>query len=154
MTHIHDQILPEGTKIGICEIKEAMEVSNFNITYHAWNHHLKKRVDIQEYFPCELVDRADNGQGVKPKSAVEKENFIYGLKAFLSQAAILTQLKHPNIASTESVLQFNDTAYLIKNYQEGVSLAKLALTPTSFTETKIRFILVSILKSTAGNTRL
>ena len=147
MTHIHDQTLPKSAKIGICEIKETVEVSNFNITYHAWNHDLNKRVDIQEYFPYELADRADNGEDVKPKSVVEKENFIYGLKAFLSQAAILTQLKHPNIASAESVLQFNDTAYLIKNHQEGVSLGKLAQTQTTFTETKIRFILISILNA-------
>lgn len=147
MTFIHDQTLPVGAKIGIFEVKEIMKVSNFNITYQGWNHDLKKRVAIQEYFPYELADRTANGQGVKPKTAVEKENFISGLKAFLSQAAILTQLKHPNIASTESIVQFNDTAYLIINYQEGVSLAKLALSPTSFTETKIRFILVSILNA-------
>ncbi len=147
MTFIHDQTLPVGAKIGIFEVKEIMAVSNFNITYHGWNHDLKKRVDIQEYFPYELADRTANGQGVKPKTAVEKENFISGLKAFLSQATILTQLKHPNIPSTESIVQFNDTAYLIINYQEGVSLDKLALTPTSFTETKIRFILVSILNA-------
>jgi len=147
MTFIHDQALPEGTKIGIFEVKEIIEISNFNITYRGWNHELKKRVAIQEYFPYELADRTGNGQSVKPKTAVEKENFICGLKAFLSQAAILTQLKHPNIASIESVAQFNDTAYLIINYQEGVSLAKLALTPTSFTETKIRSILVSILSA-------
>lgn len=147
MTFIHDQTLPVGAKIGIFEVKEIIEVSNFNITYHGWNHHLKKRVDILEYFPYELADRTDNDQGVKPKTAVEKENFICGLKAFLDQAAVLTQLKHPNIASTESVVQFNDTAYLIINHQEGVSLANLALTPISFSETKIRFILVSILNA-------
>ena len=51
MTQIHDQTLPEGTQIGVYEIKGVVKVGSFDITYRGWNHHLKERITIREYFP-------------------------------------------------------------------------------------------------------
>ena len=71
MTHIHDQILPEGTQLGVYEIKEASKIDTFDITYRAWNHHLKERVEIQEYFPNDFAIRANDGLGVRCETGVE-----------------------------------------------------------------------------------
>ncbi len=147
MTHMHDQILPEGTQLGVYEIKEASKIDRFDITYRAWNHHLKERVEIREYFPRDFAIRANDGLGVESKSPSDKENFNSGLKAFLDQAEILTQIEHPNIVKAENILQFNGTAYLILDYQEGVPLSKLVRSPASFAETELKFILVSILNA-------
>lgn len=147
MTHIHDQILPEGTQIGVYEIKGASKIDTFDITYRAWNHHLKEWVKIQEYFPHDFAIRARDGLGVEPKSASDKEIFEYGLKAFLHQAEILTQIEHPNIVKAENILPFNGTAYLIMDAQEGVPLARLVQSQTAFAETELKFILVSILNA-------
>ncbi len=147
MTHIHDQILPEGTRLGVYEIKKASKIDTFDITYRSWNHHLKERVEIQEYFPHDFAIRANDGLGVESRSSGDKENFDYGLKSFLEQAEILTQIEHPNIVKAENILQFNGTAYLILDYQEGVPLSKLARSPASFAETELKFILVSILNA-------
>lgn len=147
MTLLHDHILPKGTQIGVNEIKDALRIGKFDITYRAWNHHLKERVEIQEYFPHNLAIRTSDGCGVEFKSPSDKESFEYGLKVFLNQADILTQIEHPNIATAENILQLNGTAYLIKNYQEGLSLSKLVQSPTTFGETEIKFILASILNA-------
>lgn len=147
MTHMHDQILPEGTQLGVYEIKEASKIDTFDITYRAWNHHLKERVEIREYFPRDFAIRAKDGLGVESKSPSDKVNFDYGLKAFLDRAEILTQIEHPNIVKAENILQFNGTAYLILDYQEGVPLSKLVRSPESFAETELKFILVSILNA-------
>jgi len=147
MTRIHEQILPEGTQIGVYEIKDASKIGTFDITYRAWNHHLKERVEIQEYFPHDFAIRANDGLGVEPKSLSDKENFEYGLKAFLHQAEILTQIEHPNIVVAENILSFNGTAYLIMGYQEGVPLSRLAQSPAAIAETELKFILVSILNA-------
>jgi serine/threonine protein kinase len=147
MTYIHDQILPEGTQLGVYEIKEASQIDTFDITYRAWNHHLKGWAEIQEYFPHDFAIRANDGLSVKSKSPNDKENFEYGLKAFLDQAEILTQIEHPNIVTAENILQFNGTAYLIMDYQEGVPLSTLVRSPASFAETELKFILVSILNA-------
>jgi serine/threonine protein kinase len=147
MKHIHNQILPEGTQLGVYEIKKASKIDSFDITYRAWNHHLKERVEIQEYFPHAFAIRTNDGLGVEPKSKSDKENFEYGLKAFLDKAEILTQIEHPNIVKSENILKFNGTAYLIMDYQEGVPLSKLVRSQASFAETELKFILASILNA-------
>ncbi len=145
MTNIHNQILPVGTKLGVYEIKEASKIDAFDITYHALNHHLKERVEILEYFPHDFAIRANDGIGIEFKSPNDKENFDYGLKAFLGQAEILTEIEHPNIVKVENILLFNGTAYLIMAYQEGVPLSRLVGSQASFAETELKFILLSIL---------
>ncbi|WP_295623553.1 serine/threonine-protein kinase [uncultured Nitrosomonas sp.] len=147
MTQIHDQILPEGTQIGVYEIKGVAKVGSFDITYRAWNHHLKERVKIREYFPHDFAIRAMDGLGVEPKFLTDKEKFDYGLKAFLDQAEILTQIEHPNIAVTENILSLNGTAYLIMGTQEGMPLSKLLEARASLAETELKFILVSVLSA-------
>lgn len=147
MTHIPDKILPANTQIGVYEIKDASKIGNFDITYRAWNHHLKESVKIQEYFPQDFAIRTSNGLGVGPKSVNDKENFDYGLKAFLDQAEILTQIEHPNIVVAENVLQLNGTAYLILGTPQGVSLSKLIQPATKFAEEELRFILASMLSA-------
>ncbi|PTN11433.1 serine/threonine protein kinase [Nitrosomonas aestuarii] len=147
MTHIHNQILPQDTQIGVYEIKNATKIGTFDITYRAWNHHLKEHVEIQEYFPHELAVRTDDGLGVTEKSVVEKESFKHGLEVFLNQAEALVQIEHPNAVTAENILQFNGTAYLIKPCREGVPLSRLVQSSTSFSETEIKFILTSILNA-------
>lgn len=147
MTHVHSQILPQGTQIGVYEIKKATKAGNFDITYRAWNHHLKEYVEILEYFPDDLAIRKDDGLGVAEKTVDEKESFEYGLKAFLNQGEALAQIEHPNVATAENTLQFNGTAYLIMRCYEGVPLSRLIQSSTTFSETEIKFILTSILNA-------
>ncbi len=147
MAHIHDHILPAGTRLGVYEIKKATTVDTFDITYLAWNHHLKEQVEIQEYFPHDFAIRADNGVGVEPKSSGDRDNFNYGLKAFLAQAETLTQIEHPNVIKAENTLHFNGTAYLITACPEGVPLSKLAQAPATIADTELKFILVTILST-------
>lgn len=145
MANIHNQALLEGIQLGVYEIKEASKIGTFDITYRAWNHHLKEWVEILEYFPHDFAIRANDGLGVEPKSPSHKEDFEYGLKAFLELAEELAQIEHTNIVKTENILQFNGTAYLILAYQEGVPLSKLIQSRSFFAETELKFILLSIL---------
>ncbi|MCE7915289.1 MAG: serine/threonine protein kinase [Nitrosomonas sp. PRO4] len=145
MTPLHDNVLPAGTQMGVYEIKDTMKVRAFDITYRAWNHHLKEWVKIQEYFPHAYAVRTNNGLGVKAKSESDQEHFDFGLKMFVEQAEFLTQIEHPNIVSAENVLQLNGTAYLIVAIQKGASLSKLAESPNVLAEAELKFILTSML---------
>lgn len=147
MTHLHDQILPTGTQLGVYEIRGILKVGAFDITYQAWNHHLKERIDIQEYFPHDLAVRASDGLGVEPKSPEDKDTFSYGLKAFLDQAESLSKIEHPNIVAIENVLQLNGTVYLVKAHPEGASLLRVAQPPATLAEIELRFILTSVLNT-------
>lgn len=145
MSNIHNQTLPEGTQLGVYEIKAVSKVDRFEITYRAWNHHLKEWVEIHEYFPHDFAIRTKDGLGVESRSASDKENFDYGLQVFLAEYDRLTQIEHANIVKAENTLQFNGTAYLITAYPEGVPLSKLISSQTSFEDTELKFILVSVL---------
>ncbi len=145
MSNIHNQTLPEGTQLGVYEIKAVSKVDRFEITYRAWNHHLKEWVEIHEYFPHDFAIRTKDGLGVESRSARDKENFDYGLQAFLAEYDRLTQIEHANIVKAENTLRFNGTAYLITAYPEGVPLSKLISAQTSFEDTELKFILVSVL---------
>ena len=147
MTYTHNQVLPESTRIGVYEINDVLKIGPFDTTYRAWNHHVKEWVVLHEYFPCDFAIRGEGGLIVEPKLTSDKENFEYGLKAFLKLGEILAQIEHPNIALVENILQFNGTAYLIVDYQEGMSRSELEYSPTTFTEAKARFFLVSVLNA-------
>lgn len=147
MTAPHDHTLPVGTRIGVYEIKNVLNVGLFDITYRAWNHHFKDWLILREYFPSDLSIRASNGLNVEPKSSDDRENFEYGLKVFLQQAETLLQIEHINIVDTENFLPFNDTAYLIMSYQKGVPFSKLDWSSVPFTEEEFREILISLLQA-------
>lgn len=147
MIYTHDQILPKGTHIGVYEIQDTKETTAFDITYRAWNHHLKEQVEILEYFPQELALRANGSQVVECKSLSNKENYDLGLRAFLDQGNVLIHAEHPNIAAAENILEHNGTAYLITHRYEGKPLSRILEPSTVFEETEIKFILMSILNA-------
>lgn len=147
MTYTHDQILPKGTHIGVYEIQDTKGITAFDITYRAWNHHLKEQVEILEYFPHKLVQRMDGGQVVECKLPSNRESFEFGLKVFLDQGDVLTQIEHLNIATSENILEHNGTAYLITHRYEGKPLSRILGPSTIFEETEIKFILISILSA-------
>ncbi len=147
MTALHDQTLPEGTRIGVYEIKNVLNVGLFDITYRAWNHHFKDWIILREYFPFDLSARAGDGLNVTPKTPDDRAGFEYGLTVFLQQAETLLQIEHANISGAENVLPFNGTAYLVMNYQNGVPFAKLDWPSVPFTEDEFREILISMLQA-------
>lgn len=147
MTNIHNQVLPENTRIGVYEIKNVIKIDPFNIAYYAWNHHLNERVVVYEYFPVDFAVRGVGGFTVEPKFSSDRENFDYGLNAFLKQGDTLIRIEHSNIAGTENVLQINGTAYLIVSYQEEMSNNDLRYSPGIFSETQVTFILLSLLNA-------
>ncbi|MBK7365348.1 MAG: protein kinase [Nitrosomonas sp.] len=147
MTYTHDQILPKGTHIGVYEIQDKKETTAFDITYRAWNHHLKEQVEILEYFPQELALRTDGSQVIECKLPSNKEDYDLGLRAFLDLGNVLTHVEHPNIATAENILEHNGTAYLIMHRYEGKSLSRMLESSIVFEETEIKFILISILNA-------
>ena len=50
MTYTHNQPLAVNTRIGVYEINDVSKIRRFDIIYRAWNHHLKERVVLHEYF--------------------------------------------------------------------------------------------------------
>ncbi len=147
MANIHNQALPVGTRLGVYEIKDVMKIDSLAFIYLGWNHHLKEKVEIQEYFPHDCTNRSNDNLNVEFKSPVDKEKFDYGLKLFLDDAGIFTQIEHPNLLEAENVLQFNGTAYLILSHSEDLSLKKVVQKRQVIADQELKLIIESILNA-------
>lgn len=147
MTRTHEQFLPEGTKIGVYEIKNVLQHDAFSVSYRALNHHMKGEVVLTEYFPQSLAERAQGQLEIQPISSETQELYDFGLKAFLQQGETLLHIEHPDIVPTENILEINGTAYLMTTHQSGVPLSKLDNKPDLFGDTEAKFILTSILSA-------
>jgi len=96
----------------------------FGITYLGWDLRLQTRVAIKEYLPRELATREPNGVRVIGHTPQESSVFREGLKRFLGEARTLARLDHPNIVRVRQFFGANQTAYLVMDYYEGLSLAE------------------------------
>ncbi len=128
-TILHDKYL----------IGKVLGQGGFGITYLAWDIRLDVKLAIKEYFPHGLVSRAPGTSLVDPVSGESKGQLEFGLKRFLSEAKTLAHFsEHPNIVTVRDYFEGNETAYMVMNYVEGVTLeqyVKQTSKPLSFQKT-------------------
>lgn len=95
----------------------------FGITYLAWDLNLHIKLAIKEYLPQDLATRAPGSNVVSVFTGEAREHFDYGLEKFIEEARILAQFNgHPCIVSVHGFFKQNETAYLIMDYLEGITL--------------------------------
>ena len=95
------------------------------ITYDARDTMLEKRVVVKEYFPMGMVWReAAETDGVSCFHAESnQEDYDESLRYFMRKAHSLAKLYDiPGLAQMRDVFQANNTAYLIMDFVEGVTL--------------------------------
>ena len=102
----------------------------FGITYMGYDLNMKTRIAIKEYFPVELVSRdttrLTEGGGsdrVISLSGEKSKTYQQGLKKYVDEARNVSQFSGtPGIVSVKDFFYENDTAYIVMEYIEGVSL--------------------------------
>lgn len=94
----------------------------FGVTYLAWDLVLHTTVAVKEYFPGSLAVRSPDHSTVMFDNEKDHAQFSYGLEQFLREARALAQFSHPNIVRVREFFQQNNTAYLVMDYYEGISL--------------------------------
>lgn len=121
--------LPAESVLLEYRIKSVLSADGFGITYLAHDSVLQKNVVIKEYFPSDLARRAPDGV-VRPVSDDTEANFEKGLAQFLVEARTLARFVHPNIVRVDRHFEANGTAYMLREYEIGESLAQqFARTP-------------------------
>ncbi|MBR1598684.1 MAG: protein kinase [Lachnospiraceae bacterium] len=112
--------LPQGTVlIGQYEIVSVLGEGGFGITYMGRNKD-GRTVAVKEYFPSSFAVRERGRLHIFSET---KDKFDTGKRRFVKEAEVLRQFQHlDGIASVYECFEENDTAYIVMEYIEGITL--------------------------------
>jgi hypothetical protein len=119
----HPTALPAGRELLEYRIVSVLGEDGFGISYLAQDTILHRDVALKEYFPSDLALRAPDGN-VTPVSSGTESNFRKGLNQFLVEARTLARFVHPNIGRVDRYFEANGTAYMLREFEKGESLAR------------------------------
>lgn len=106
-------------------INDILGIGGFGITYIGKNITTNTYVAIKEYFPAGLAvrTRQQDTFSLCPVSGKKEELFLHGRQRFLEEAGILKEFCHlESIVSVYDVFEENNTAYIVMEYIEGLTL--------------------------------
>ncbi len=116
--------LPLDSMLLEYRLESVLGAGGFGMTYLAYDTNLEKKVAIKEYLPVELAVRTLDGVIVPINSGTEY-NYSWGLDSFLQEARLLAKFSHPNIVAVSRYFEANGTAYMVMNYESGLSFSQL-----------------------------
>ena len=113
--------LPVGTVlVGDYRIQRVLGAGGFGVTYLAEESALSRVVTLKEYFPSDFAARKD-GLEAMPRSSDSTGDFQWGRDRFIEEAKTLAKLDHPNIVRVYRYFEANNTAYMVLQFEEGLS---------------------------------
>ena len=119
----HASALAIGHKLQEYVIGRLLGHGGFGLTYLAQDTNLNSLVAIKEFLPQEFAVRnADNS--VVPKSDFDSDSYNWGLERFKEEARALARFKHPNIVRVSRLLEANGTAYMVMDFEPGMTLSQ------------------------------
>ncbi len=114
------QVLKERYYVG-----RILGSGGFGITYLAYDDKTKKVRAIKEFFPREWVKRVDDHMRVKFQDSDKAEMYHRGLEVFVNEARVLgTMSTDPVIVNVSDFFRENNTAYIVMEYLQGMTLAE------------------------------
>ena len=124
----------------------------FGITYLARSLRLDRDVAIKEYFPAEFAYR-DGPSTVRSSTSGRSQSdfFAQGKRHFIEEARVLGKFRHPHIVRVIGLIEANNTAYMVLEFEEGQSfkhwLRELGRPPTQAEIDRILTPLLSALEA-------
>lgn len=119
------RVLPLGTVLnGRYEIQNVLGEGGFAITYLAKDGEKGgKPVAVKEYFPSYFGARNNDGSNGLHVFSENKDRFEKGMRRFLRESKVLGDFQHlDGIASVYDCFRENNTAYIVMEYIEGITL--------------------------------
>ena len=136
--------LPAQSRLHWYVIERVLGQGGFGITYLARDTNLDQRVAIKEYLPVEFATRLPDAT-VRSRTEELRDRYRWGLDRFIQEARTLARFDHPSIVRVHSVFEFNNTAYMVMRFEEGVNLAALLDRRGTLPEDELLRILLPIL---------
>lgn len=132
-----NKALPPGTVLREWRLEEVLGVGGFGIVYKGRGIYFDELVAIKEYFPSSISER-DEEDTVVPIDSDAEEVHALGLKKFVEEAKLLwnlsTPTRHPNIVSVRSLFEIHGTAYMVMDFEDGLSLSRMLKQGARFNE--------------------
>ena len=120
-------LLPENTILNKrYRIKRFLGQGGFGITYEGYDTLLMARVAIKEFYPSAIASRHISvSLNVNVTAHEEVQNYQRGLDSFLREAQNLARfIEEDDIVHVIDHFSENNTAYIVMEYVEGVTIAK------------------------------
>ncbi len=118
--------LPKGTLLaGRYIIGEVCGFGGFGITYKSYDKELESIVAIKEYFPNGIVNRIPGTTDVilLTDRGGKQKIFRTGMERYIEEARTTAKyVSHRNIVNIYNFFEENNTAYIVMEYLEGITL--------------------------------
>lgn len=148
----HAKALPLGTVLREWRLEGLLGTGGFGIVYRGTGVYFNETVAIKEYFPSAISDRID-GVTVAPTDSSSQELYLHGLQKFVEEAKILWNLsrpdRHPNIVCVRSLFEIHGTAYMVMDFEQGISLSQMLREGRRFDEASLMAIIRPIAEGLA-----
>ncbi|HSC47612.1 MAG TPA: TonB family protein [Gammaproteobacteria bacterium] len=119
----HVSALAIGHRLQEYLIGRLLGHGGFGLTYLAQDTNLNSLVAIKEFLPQEFAVRGADS-AVIPKSDFDADSYRWGLDRFKEEARALARFKHPNIVRVSRLLEANGTAYMVMDFEPGMTLSQ------------------------------
>jgi non-specific serine/threonine protein kinase len=147
MTHV--DTLAAGTEITGYTITGLIGQGGFGVVYLARDSSTGRTVAIKEYLPAAIAGRVGNGH-VAPRGVDMAAAYASGLKGFLREARLLSELSHPALVAVHRAWEQNGTAYMAMNYYPGKTLRDIRLAQRAvLTEADIKSLMMPVFDAVA-----
>lgn len=143
--------LRPGARVEEYEVQRVLGGGGFGITYLARDAHLDLPVAIKEHFPADLLTRGPHGR-VQPRHGDidAQHRFQLGLQRFVDEARALATFRHPHIVRVLRYFRANGTAYIVMEYESGLSLKRWLPRQGALTLEALRSIVLPLLDGLAA----
>ena len=139
--------LPNGAALNGYVITGLIGQGGFGVVYVARDLSSNRTIAIKEYLPSAIAGRVADGS-VAPRSADLANAYAAGLKGFMREANLLSELAHPALVAVHRAWEQNGTAYMAMAYYPGKTLREVRLArPAAMTEAHIKVLLMPVFEA-------
>lgn len=129
------------------EIREVIGQGGFGITYRAVKQSTGESVAMKEYFPISLATRQQQS-GKLIISQSDLSEYTHGKERFMKEAFILKEFQYlQGIVKVWDCFEQNNTAYIVMEYVEGVTLKEYIASHDRMNYTELVGLMTPVFKS-------
>jgi serine/threonine protein kinase len=116
--------LPPNTQLcnGALVLERVLGQGGFGITYLGYEVSTGLPYAVKEFFPYGCLRR---GQSVQPSPILPPKAFETSRANFVQEVSVMLRLRHDNIVTVRSVFEENNTAYLVMEYIDGLTVQQV-----------------------------